>query len=71
MKKTIAALVTVASVAGSLTTTPAHAQRGGPYYPYYYGQSYYGHYGGPRPAPGSDYYGPCSWQRQRFWDGSG
>ena len=36
MKKTIAALVTVASVAGSLTTTPA-----------------------------------CSWQRQRFWDGSG
>ena len=30
MKKTIAALVTVASVAGSLTTTPAHAQRGGP-----------------------------------------
>jgi hypothetical protein len=72
MKRTIAALVTVASVAGSLTTTPAHAQRGGPYYPYYYGPSYYGgHYGGPRPAPGSDYYGPCSWQRQRFWDGSG
>jgi hypothetical protein len=63
-----AALVTVASVAGSLTTTPAHAQRGGPYYPYYYGPSYYG---GPRPAPGSDYYGPCSWQRQRFWDRSG
>jgi hypothetical protein len=75
MKKTIAALVTVASVAVSLTTTPAHAQRGGPYYPYYYGYygpSYYGgHYGGPRPAPGSDYYGPCGWQRQRFWDGSG
>jgi hypothetical protein len=39
MKKTIAALVTVASVAGSLTTTPAHAQRGGPYHPYYYGQA--------------------------------
>ena len=65
MKKTIAALVTVASLAGSLTTTPAHAQRGDPYY---YGPSYYA---GPRPAPGSDYYGPCSWQRQRFWDGSG
>src|SRR4029077_14716816 len=28
------------------------AQRGGPYYPYYYGPSYYGHYGEPRPAPG-------------------
>ena len=35
MKKTIAALVTVASVAGSLITTPADAQRGGPYYPYF------------------------------------
>jgi len=65
MKKTIAALVTVASVTGCLTTTPAHAQRGGPYY---YGAS---NFGGARPAPGSDYYGPCSWQRQRFWDGSG
>ena len=32
--------------------------------PYYYGPGYYGPpYAGP--------YGPCYWQRQRFWDGYG
>jgi hypothetical protein len=43
--------------------------------PYYYGPGYgyygpgYGYYG-----PGPYYagaYGPCYWQRQRFWDGYG
>jgi uncharacterized membrane protein YeaQ/YmgE (transglycosylase-associated protein family) len=36
--------------------------------PYYYGPGY-GYYG-----PGPYYagaYGPCGWQRQRFWDGYG
>jgi hypothetical protein len=38
--------------------------------PYYYGPGYYY---GPRsyygPAYGGGAYGPCYWQRQRFWDG--
>ena len=40
-----------------------------PYYgPGYYGPGY-GYYGGPGYAGGP--YGPCYWQRQRFWDGYG
>jgi hypothetical protein len=39
--------------------------------PYYYGPGYYGagypYYGPPYAGP----YGPCYWQRQRFWDGYG
>jgi hypothetical protein len=41
--------------------------------PYYYGPGYYGpgygYYGGPAYVGGP--YGPCYWQRQRFWDGYG
>lgn len=37
-----------------------------PYYPYgYYGPGY-GYYG---PGYAGGPYGPCYWQRQRFWDG--
>src|SRR5262249_33786799 len=40
-----------------------------PYYPYgYYGPGY-GYYGPGYYAGGP--YGPCYWQRQRFWDGYG
>ena len=39
--------------------------------PYGYGPGYYGpgygYYGGPAYVGGP--YGPCFWQRQRFWDG--
>ena len=38
------------------------------YGPGYYGPGY-GYYGGPGYAGGP--YGPCYWQRQRFWDGYG
>jgi hypothetical protein len=43
--------------------------------PYYYGPGYYGGYPGygyPAYGYGPAYagaYGPCYWQRQRFWDG--
>ena len=63
MKKTTAAFVAVATIAGSLAVTPASAQRGvaaGVTAPGYY---YYG----------SDYVYPpaCQWATQRFWDGHG
>jgi hypothetical protein len=87
MKKTLMALVAVATLAVS-TATPAHAGwRGGwgpgiglgllggaivggaiangPYG--YYGPGY-GYYG---PGYAGGPYGPCYWQRQRFWDGYG
>ena len=91
MKKTLMALVAVATLAVS-SATPAFAWRGGwgpgiglgilggaivggaianSYYgPYGYGPGY-GYYG---PGYGPGYYaggpyGPCYWQRQRFWDG--
>jgi len=44
--------------------------------PGYYGPGYgyygpgYGYYGGPAYVA-DDYYGSCTWQRQRFWDGYG
>jgi hypothetical protein len=43
-----------------------------PYYgPGYYGPGPgYGYYGGPGYVDGGPY-GPCYWQRQRFWDGYG
>ena len=88
MKKTVAAFLAIASVAGSLSVTPAHAQRGvaagvaagliggaivggaiASSNPYYYGPGY-GYYGAPGPYYAGAY-GPCSWQRQRFWDGYG
>jgi hypothetical protein len=43
--------------------------------PYYYGPGYYGpgygYYGGGPAYVADDYYGSCTWQRQRFWDGYG
>ena len=78
MKKTSAAFVAVATIAGSLAATPASAQRGvaaGVTAPgYYYGSGYYG------PGYGYyDYFGTtaflsppaCEWVSQRFWDGHG
>jgi hypothetical protein len=37
--------------------------------PYYYGPGY-GYYDGPGPYYAGAY-GPCGWQRQRYWDGYG
>jgi hypothetical protein len=79
MKKTLAALVAVAAIAGSFASTPASAQRGlgaavaggiiG-------GAIVGGAIASTRPAYGEPVYveGPppgCYWQRQRFWDGYG
>jgi len=60
MKKTFAAFVAVATIAGSLAATPASAQRGvatGVSAPRYY------------PGPGPYDFGSCEWVTQRFWDG--
>ena len=79
MKKTFAALVAVAAIAGSLATTPASAQRG-------LGAAVAGGIiggaivgGAIAASPPPPYGGPvyvegglppgCYWQRQRFWDG--
>lgn len=77
MKKTFAALVAVATIASSLATTPASAQRGlgaavaggiiG-------GAIVGGAIASSRPAYGAPVYveeappPPCRWVRQRFWD---
>ena len=70
MKKTLAAFVAVATIAGSLAATPAGAQRGtaaGVATP----STYYGPgYQGLRRAPYDDF-GSCEWVTQRFWDGQG
>ena len=87
MKKALMAAAAAATLVVSGVGSPAHAQRGvgagiaagliggaivggaiASSNPYYYGPGY-GYYG-----PGPYYagaYGPCSWQRQRFWDGYG
>ncbi|HSR08777.1 MAG TPA: hypothetical protein VLM42_16655 [Bryobacteraceae bacterium] len=78
MKKTFAALLAVATIAGSLTATPASAQRGlgaaiaggiiG-------GAIVGGAVAANRPAPVYVAPGyveevpPCRWVRQRYWDG--
>jgi hypothetical protein len=78
MKKTFAALVAVATIAGSLAATPASAQRGlgaaiaggiiG-------GAIVGGAVAASRPAPVYVEPGyveeapPCRWARQRYWDG--
>jgi hypothetical protein len=82
MKKTITALLAVAALAGSLTVTPAQAQRG-------WGAGVaagliggaivggaiassrpYPYYYGPPPAYVGGPAGPgCYWQNQRYWDG--
>ena len=82
MKKTITALLAVATVAGMLTVTPAQAQRGwgaGVAAGLIGGAIVGGAIAASRPYP--YYYGPdyvegppgpppgCYWQRQRYWDG--
>ena len=62
MKKTFAAFVAVATIAGSLAATPASAQRG-----VAAGVSPTGYY----PGPGRYDFGSCEWVTQRFWDGHG
>jgi hypothetical protein len=79
MKKTFAALVAIAAIAGSLAATPASAQRGlgaavaggiiG-------GAIVGGAIANNRPAYGGPVYveeegPPCRWVRERFWDGYG
>ena len=62
MKKTFAAFIAVATIAGSLAATPASAKRGaaaGVSAPDYY------------PGPGPYDFGSCEWVTQRFWDGHG
>jgi hypothetical protein len=80
MKKTLAALLAVASVAGSLSATPAHAQRGiaaGVAAGLIGGAIVGGAIAASRPAYGGPVYyegAPppppgCYWQQQRWWDG--
>jgi hypothetical protein len=77
MKKTFAAFVAVATIAGSLAATPASAQRGlgaavaggiiG-------GAIVGGAIASQQPAYGGPVYveeAPCRWVRERFWDGYG
>ena len=82
MKKTLAAFLAVATIAGSLTTTPASAQRGvaaGVAAGLIGGAIVGGAIASSRPGlrrraglcrstPGA---AGCYWQRQRFWDGYG
>jgi len=80
MKKTLVAFLAIATVGGSLTTTPASAQRGvgvgiaagligGAIVGGAIASSRPYPYGGPvyvdAPPPG------CYWHRDRFWDGYG
>src|ERR1700755_2800590 len=83
MKKTLAAFLTVAAIAGSLTATPAHAQRGvaaGVAAGLIGGAIVGGAIAASRPYPypygGPAYYEAapppvppgCYWQQQRYWD---
>ena len=63
MRKTFAAFVAVATIAGSLAATPASAQRGVAAPGRYYEPAPYGASRGPY-----DYFGSCEWVTQRFWD---
>ncbi|HLZ01880.1 MAG TPA: hypothetical protein VKR55_06970 [Bradyrhizobium sp.] len=86
MKKTFAALLAVASIAGSLSATPAKAHDGvgvGLAAGLLGGALVGGAIAASRPAP--DYYPPgpvyyegapppppgCYWQQRRYWDGYG
>ena len=79
MKKTFAALVAVATIAGSLATTPASAQRGvaaGVVGGLIGGAIIGGAIANSRPAYGGPVYveevpPPCRWVRERWWDGYG
>ncbi|MGA2289790.1 hypothetical protein [Bradyrhizobium sp.] len=77
MKKTLAAFVAVATIAGSLAATPASAQRGlaaGLAGGIIGGAIVGGAIASSRPAYGGPVYveeapPPCRWVRERFWDG--
>jgi len=80
MKKTLAAFVAVATIAGSLVATPASAQRGvgagvaagligGAIVGGAIASQAPGYYYGPGPAYVEG--PPCRWVRERFWDGYG
>jgi hypothetical protein len=74
MRKSLAALAAVATLAGSAVTVPCSAQAQRYNAPgYYYGPGYFyppqSYYPGGAPAYAADPTGPCYWQRQRFWDG--
>ena len=85
MKKTLVAILAIAAVGGSFSTTPASAQRGlgvGLAAGLVGGAIIGGAIASSRPAYGGPVYyadgGPlpplppgCYWQRQRFWDGYG
>jgi hypothetical protein len=80
MKKTFAALVAVATVAGALTATPASAQRGvaaGVAAGLIGGAIIGGAIASSRPAYGApapvyvEEAPPCRMVRERFWDGYG
>jgi hypothetical protein len=79
MKKTFAALVAVATLAGSLAATPASAQRGvgvGIAAGLLGGAIIGGAIASSRPAYGGPVYvedapPPCHFVRERFWDGYG
>ena len=80
MKKTLAAFVAVATIAGSLVATPASAQRGvaagvaagligGAIVGGAIASQQGPYYAGPGPAYVEG--PPCRWVRERFWDGYG
>ena len=79
MKMTLAAFVAVATIAGSLTATPASAQRGvaaGVAAGLIGGAIVGGAIASSRPAYGGpvdveEAPTPCRWVRERFWDGYG
>ena len=79
MKKTLAALIAVATIAGSLAATPASAQRGvaaGVAAGLIGGAIVGGAIASSRPAYGGPVYveeapPPCRMVRERFWDGYG
>ncbi len=83
MKKTLAGFLAVASVAGALAVTPAHAQRGvaAGVAAGLIGGAIVGSAIANSPPPPTAYYGPppayydapppggCYWQPRRYWDG--
>lgn len=62
MKKTLAASILVATIAGSFAATPVSAKP-----VLAAGVSPTGYY----PGPGPYDFGDCEWVTQRFWDGHG
>jgi hypothetical protein len=82
MKKTVAAFLAIATVAGSLSMTPANAQRGvaaGVAAGLIGGAIVGGAIASSRPAYGEPVYvegappppNGCYWRRERYWDGYG